>query len=305
MRPRCTPHPLFAALAVVSGLAATTAGAVTVDGVLDAQYGTAVSTQTTQTGMGDNRDFGSELDEAFAHVDGGTLFLLFTGHFNRWHSEFIIEPNQLVVFIDVAAGGQHTLSAANPHVGMGVTLQALSGLTFDDDFAPDYWLIAGRIEGNAARELSAYYAELPDGGGGAGYFLGYAVAGPPGTLSGPGSFNPHGIRASIDLSPVAGVTAGCGPSSGTGVTTGIEWAIPLAAIGNPSGPIRVCALIGISRTGMLISNQVLGPIPSGICDLGPPSGVDFGDVAGPQYFEIGGNTPAGSSSWGRLKAIYR
>ena len=38
--------------------------------------------------------------------------------------------------------------------------------------------------------------------------------------------------------------------------------------------------------GYRIGNQVLAPLPPGSCELGDPSGVDFGAVAGDQYFTI-------------------
>jgi hypothetical protein len=87
------------------------------------------------------------------------------------------------------------------------------------------------------------------------------------------------------------------------VTTGIEWAIPLAAIGNPSGPIRVSAFVATVFPG--VSNQVLGPLPIGTCTPGVPSAVDFGGYAGDQLFTIDMGTPIRRTSWGRLKLSYR
>jgi hypothetical protein len=120
----------------------------------------------------------------------------------------------------------------------------------------------------------AYYGELPAGGGGAGYFLGGAEAGGPGTLS--GGSDPYGIEATVNNSNLAGVTDGCAAGSGDGVATGVEWAIPLAALGNPSGCVEVCALIKLSDSfNAHVANQVLGPLP--------PEGT----------------------TWGRVKAVYR
>ena len=53
---------------------------------LDPEYGPSRSTQTTQTSLGNETPgliFGSELDEAFAYVADGTLFLLLAGSYNR------------------------------------------------------------------------------------------------------------------------------------------------------------------------------------------------------------------------------
>lgn len=40
----------------------------------------------------------------------------------------------------------------------------------------------------------------------------------------------------------AGVGFDCNAASGAGVTTGTEWAIPLPALGSPTGCIRVTAV---------------------------------------------------------------
>ena len=296
-RARIAPH-----VAALLALLACRAHAVPVDGRLEPEYGAARSVQTTQTSLGDyaqNPDYGSELDAAFGFIDGDTLHLHFAGNYNRFHSEFIIEPNQLHVFIDTGPGGQNPVSGANSGIHW---LPRMTGLAFDSEFAPDYWLLGTREN---VQRLYAYYAELAAGGG-VGYLLGSSPNGGPGTLGGPGSSNPHGILASVDVTAAAGVTAGCGASSGAGVTVGIEWAIPLAALGNPAGPIRICALL--FRTQVLpgvVSNQVLGPVPPGTCELGPAAGVDFASIPGAQYFVIDTPTPVTRTSWGSLKAHYR
>lgn len=277
------------------------AGAVPVDGLLDPAYGVALSTQTTQTSLGLDPFDDSELDEAFGYVEGDTLHLLITGSYNRYLSEPLILPHLLQLFIDVGPGGQNALSGANPGVGLSVNLQAMTGMRFDADFAPDFWLAADR---STFDKVYAFYAELPAVGGGAGYFLGSGPNGGPGTLTG-GTSNPFGILVGIDVSNTAGVTGGCDAASGAGVTAGVEWAIPLAAIGNPTGSIRICALLASVSESAVVSNQVLGPVPPGTCALGPANGVDLGLVPGTQYFTIDGGTPAATATWGRLKTIYR
>lgn len=283
-------------------LETTRADAAAVDGRIDPEYGAPRSVQTTQTSLGENSFYASELDQAFAFIAGNTLHLLLAGTFNRFFSEPLILPHSLQIFIDAGPGGQNVLEGTNPSVGASVTLATMTGLAFDADFTPDYWLEAGRQTGGAD-PLFAYYAELPAGGAGAGYFLGRSAEGGPGTLSGAGAFNPFGILASFDPSNIAGVSGGCDASSGAGVETGIEWAIPLAALGNPTGTLRICALLATPGVG--VSNQVLGPVPPGTCALGPPSGVSFANVAGAQYFEIDITTPVMPATWGRLKAGYR
>jgi hypothetical protein len=278
---------VFACIAIGLAILNSSADAVPVDGVVDPEYGAPRSIQTTQTSLGDlPTDYlnGSELDGAFGYVADDTLHLLLTGSYNRFFSEPLTFPNQLQVHIDVGPGGQNPMSDANPSVGGSLNLQTMAGLRFDADFAPDYWL-GGARESSGPNPFYAYYAELPAGGGGAGYYLGSSAIGGPGTLS--DGNNPFGILASIDISNAAGVTAGCDASSGAGVATGIEWAIPLAAIGNASGPIRICALL--ARPSL----------------SGPAAGVDWGNVPGAQYFVIDAATPATRPTWGHLKALYR
>src|SRR5215470_3202924 len=90
------------------GLAAVPAWAMPlVDGTKDAEYGTALAVQTTNTQFGNARPpselNGSELDAAYAKIVSGRLYLMLTGN---------LEPNfnKLDVFIDSQPGGENTLS---------------------------------------------------------------------------------------------------------------------------------------------------------------------------------------------------
>jgi hypothetical protein len=288
--------------------AAPAAFAITMDGVLDPAYGPPLSTQTTQTSYLDNtlgqvgHAYGSEADGAYGLIDGGVLYLFVAGNL-RYEEGAELQGifDMLDVFIDSAPNGQSVLGTSNPAIDSGNDLNNMAGLTFDSGFGADYWVSAGSALFNVP--LQAYFAELPTAGGGAGHYLGWSAPGGPGTLS--FGTNPAGILVTIDDHNVAGVTAGCGAASGAGVTTGIEWAIPLSAIGNPSGCLRVCAFVS-SSYHFGVSNQVLGPVPPGTCSLGAPGGVNFASIAGNQYFTIcPGNTPARHTSWGSLKSIYR
>lgn len=303
--------PLLVVL--IGVLTALPAGAaVTVDGRLDPDYGSALVTQTTQTFSRDNppgfggpdsvaTSYGSELDAGYGFVSGGVLYLFLAGNLMSDFGE-PAHQDQLHLFIDCGSGGQNTLRSDNANVGFGAKLNDLAGMAFDAEFIPDYWFDCTVLPG-LNPTLYAYSAQLLDGGGGPGGFLGSEVVEGPATLS--GGANPHGVQVSIDDSNSGGVTTGCGAASGAGVTTGIEWAIPLAALGNPSGPMRVCAVIGSAYASGLF-NQVLGPLPPGTCGLGSPAGVNFDTIPGAQYFTIAnGATPALPVSWGTLKIRYR
>jgi hypothetical protein len=282
--------------------------AVTVDGLLDAAYAVPLTTQTTQTSYVDaNPAFspdpvryadGSELDAAHGTIAGGVLHLFLAGDLGFCCPTMFSHQEQFDIFIDSATGGQNALRADNAIVGCcpGNSLNALAGLRFDPGFAPDYWL-------GCTVNMNCSYAELPTGGGGGGYALGYNYSGAPGTLS--GGTNPYGILAAVNNSNGAGVTAGCAAASGSGVTTGVEWAIPLAAIGDPAGCVRVCVFVARGG-GDALGNQVLGPLPPGSCALGAPAGVDFSAIPGDQFFTVcPGVTPTRAGTWGRMKTIYR
>ncbi len=293
MRLRDVAAPTIAVL-----LFARAASAVTIDGRLDAGYGTARVTQTTQTQLnnagqitGDNtaNDLndatGSELDEAYAQVSNGVLYLFLTGNLAM---EPTISGNSTVghtldIFFDTVAGGQGRLTM----LGTG---NPINGFTFDSGFAADYYLeLIGDAVGGVGKTpiWRAGYGTLATAGGGTFTDLGWSLAGGPGTLS--GGTNPYGIQVSIDNHNIAGVTLGCNASSGAGVTTGIEWAIPLAAIGSPTGCFKVTAVVRAdASTGSMspMSNSMLGPAPVGTCPPGPISMVDLSTLAGDQFFTI-------------------
>src|SRR3954466_10097271 len=97
--------PRAVALAACSVAASIARAAVTVNGLLDADYGTPVATQTVNTAFGDNSPAtgstngntsnGSELDAVYAVVQAGTgkLNLFFAGNVET-------NFNHLNIFID-------------------------------------------------------------------------------------------------------------------------------------------------------------------------------------------------------------
>ncbi|MGC8784060.1 MAG: hypothetical protein ACP5RN_06715, partial [Armatimonadota bacterium] len=96
--------------------------------------------------------------------------------------------------------------------------------------------------------------------------------------------NPFGIRVTINNSNVGGVTAGTGAGNGLDVMTGVELAIPLSAIGSPTGAFKVCVFVnGLFHD--YLSNQVLAGIGGG-GNLGEPRLVNFGNIPGEQYFWV-------------------
>ena len=267
-----------------------------IDGTRDAAYGSSLVTQTMQTQYDDTLaevggSNGWELDEAFGFISNDVLYLMLTGNMS-------LEPNPIQpgtfsspihLFIDSQPGGQNTLRIDDdPSYGM---FSGMSGLTFDSDFIPDYWLAcrgSGGPDFGTPYRLETYYAGLPTSAGASVTYLGSVDVGGPGSLA--GGSNPNGIAVALNNLNAGGVSQGCGANSGAGVSTGFECAIPLAAIGSPTGPLRVCALYEPWSTG--ISNQVLGPLPPGTCGLGSANGVNFATISGNQYFVVSPATNA-------------
>ncbi|MGQ9656337.1 MAG: PEP-CTERM sorting domain-containing protein [Fimbriimonadales bacterium] len=261
----------------------------TIDGTRDALYGGSLVVQDTPTGFGDSNlgqvDFanGSELNAAYAYVDmaSSTLYLMLTGNLE---SNF----NKLELFFDTMAGGQNRLRGDNSSVDFnGLNRMGDdgtgNGLTFDAGFEADYWI--GITGGGTPYALYANWAELLTNGGGVGDYLGTTGAASDGTLT--GGNNPYGIRVTINNSNTGGVTSSLAdPAAAAAVATGVELAIPFAAIGITSSTtvINISAFINGSGHDFL-SNQVLGGV-GGLGNLGEPRNVNFANIAGNQYFTV-------------------
>jgi uncharacterized protein (TIGR03382 family) len=157
------------------------------------------------------------------------------------------------------------------------------GLTFDTAFAADYYITAtGGDTGDGRYHLFANYATLPTGGGGVGLFLGEAIQ-----PAFPQIIGANGIILAMNNSNTLGVNSLGNPfdSPPGSVLTGLELAIPLAAIGSPTGDIRVCAFINGSSHDFL-SNQFLGGLPGGTGNLGEPRLANLNQFAGDQFFTV-------------------
>jgi MYXO-CTERM domain-containing protein len=300
------------ALCLCAPVAVPVSAAIIVDGVLDADYGAPVVIQTVQTGFGDsdaaNNLAGSELDAAYMKVQGGRLFMMFTGN---------QEPNfnKLDIFIDSVPGGESTLSATpdydfNP--GGGWISSNLAGLTFDKGFEADYHLFSrwgGGIENPGPFEVDFINRQ----GGASAMVPGNAEAGSAtvgqvstGSIA-PGSLGPNASGAAltqsldfaIDNNNSAGVTGGDGAAdqiAALQVTTGMEFSIALADIGSPGlgDRVLISAMINNGDHNFL-SNQILGGLEAPQGNLGGDGmggftgtlgGVDFNNYGRVQDFKV-------------------
>lgn len=256
----------LSALAMTSSVVA----APLLDGSLDAGYSLR-SVQTVETNFGDaNPNSGSELDASYAQVEGGTLYLMLTGNLEN-------NFNKLNVFIDSVAGGQNQLQNDTNNGGNNPTNDGwagkYAGFMFDTGFAADYMLIMrnGNFGGD---RFDIDYAVI--GGGAAAFEAAGNVFGGSLTGSNTNALPLNGIGVAFDRSNVAGVAGGTGAANqavAAAVTTGIELAIPLSALGNPDPQdIKIVTMINSSNHDYL-SNQFLG-------GLTPPQGNLGGDGSG-------------------------
>lgn len=294
------------ALAVVA--MASSAQAIVVDGTLDGGgvYGPAIVVQTVQTQFGDSGGAGTgggELDAAYATISGGRLFIMLTGN---QEGNF----NKLDIFIDSVAGGENTLSGTpdydfNP--GGGWISSNLIGLTFDTGFEADYHLF-GRSSGSAyevdfVNRQGGASAMVPGSAGSVATVLdigsGSVLAGSLGPNAS-GTALTQNLDFGFNNSNTAGVLGGTGAANAAAalaVTTGMEFSIALADIGNPGfgDTIKIAALYNNGDHNFL-SNQTLGGLPAGTGNLGGDglgnftgtlSGVDLNNFPNtPQFFSI-------------------
>ncbi len=241
-----------------------------VDGYRDESYGPALTVQDAPTAFGDSTlgggrfANGSELDALYAQIRGETLYLLLTGNLE---SNF----NKLELFFDTGPGGQRVLRSDNAEVDRD-GLNRMAGLSFEPGFLPDQYVsVTGGDGGGGEYALFVNYATLPAQGRGVGVFVGGSDgSGAPLT----GGDNRLGLSAAINNANTGGVTDGAAdPLAAEAVATGVELAIPLAALGQPVERLCVRAFIN-GREHDFVSNQFLGGLGTAT-NLGEPREVNL------------------------------
>ncbi|HMD55071.1 MAG TPA: hypothetical protein VKJ65_11030, partial [Phycisphaerae bacterium] len=215
---------------------------------------------------------GSELDAAYGVIENGYLYLLFTGDMQN-------NGNRLNIFIADGRTGQLILDAGN-----NSALSAMNGSKFSPNF------------GNGA----TYALEVNINNGDNCYMNDYNLSAGPNVNAFAGSFL---VNATANLSPNT-VTGGfieafnnshvstmgtpgtaASQTNAAAVQTGFEITIPLAALGNPTGPIHVLADINGGKSGdEYLSNQFLPGLPVGTGNLAKPT-FDFSTTPG-MFFTV-------------------
>ncbi|MEM9754278.1 MAG: PEP-CTERM sorting domain-containing protein, partial [Planctomycetota bacterium] len=176
-----------------------------------------------------------------------------------------------------------------------------SGLVFDNGFLPDYAMLFRRGE-----TFDVDYAQMNQTAIAADEFSdifgGFNSGSPFLPLEGVN----HDFAVGHDDSNLAGVTGGtqaADQAAAAAVTTGTEIQIPLAALGNPTGDVKITAFIS-SGSFDFFSNQFLAPLETEIFGEDPepdavperPNLGDFQDLSvlpGDQFFTISLGETAG------------
>ena len=254
-------HSLLSVTTIAASLALN-ANAISVDGTLDAGYGSAAAVQTANTGFGSGTAAvgGNQLDAAYANVSGGNLNLFFAGNTS--------DGNYLDVFIADGRVGQSVLNVS------GTATANMNGSVFSPGFSGTYSLHLNTYQGTI-------YANLYDLVGNTGGYAGSAAD---------AGGNIGGVQVAVNNSSAAGVGSNTGAGA-LGVTTGWEVSIPLSYLGSPTS-LKVLADINGNNDSYL-SNQFLTGLPDGTGNVGgggtytgPASGAfNFGGTPG-QYFTV-------------------
>jgi hypothetical protein len=294
---------LFLGLMALSARAAAPA----VDGTLDASYGAALAVQAAPTGFGDANPpgslGGSELDAGYATISGGRLYFMLTGNH---------EPNfnKMDVFIDSTSGGENTLTGTPQYDffnGTSWNSQNMAGLTFDSGFTADYHLFSRWGSGTSPYEVDFINrngggsAQVPGSTGSSPNAVGLVAIGSIGAgqvgTNASGTALSQNLDFAINDNNAAGVTGSTASAAAAlAVTTGMEFSVALADLGNPAvgSTIKIAAMINNGDHNYL-SNQILGSLPAGQGNLGGDglgnftgnlAGVNFNNFAGLQYFEV-------------------
>ena len=228
-------------LVIIGGLAVAHAQPASINGSYDPAFGSPLAVQTDATGFGLNY---SELDAAYGLIANGNLYLFFSGNLQN-------NGNNINLFIG-GTDGQSTLNAANPgNLGLN-NLSVMNGSTFSPGFSAVY---AFNIN-NTNKTLAVSQYNLTNN----------TAVDVLGSLTESGNIV---VNGTVDNSVVAGFNNTNSKSQaanvGTG-STGLELAIPLSLIGNPTGPINVLACINGNLEDYL-SNQFLPGLASGTANL--------------------------------------
>ncbi len=241
---------------VLGGLVALVAlaSAQTVDGRnIPQEFGTPLASQTNYTGFGDRVEgvtYGSELNQLFVRCVNGVLYIGITGNLEG-------NGNSIHLYIDTGRSSSNTFNLTTGCINCSV--QGMSGVLFDHN--PDYAIGVNRYDDGQGNDN--IYIDIHDLVNNQSTYVG-AVAVGTGANEPQGGDNAANLSVAFDNANLQGVTSD--PNNiGDPATaaTGLEVAIPLSALGNPQGEIKILAVLtggadlGDPCRGTYLSNQSL------------------------------------------------
>ncbi|BCW96422.1 MAG: hypothetical protein WHS44_03165 [Fimbriimonadales bacterium] len=242
---------------VLGGLVALVAlaSAQTVDGRnIPQEFGTPLASQTNYTGFGDrvssDQNWGSELNQLFVRCVNGVLYIGVTGNLEG-------NGNSIHLYIDTGRSSSNTFNLTTGCINCSV--QGMSGVLFDHN--PDYAIGVNRFDDQQGNDN--IYIDIHDLVNNQSTYVG-AVAVGTGANTPQGGDNSANLSVAFDNANLQGVTSDPNnigdPST---ATTGLEVAIPLSALGNPQGEIKILAVLTGGANlddpcqGTYLSNQSL------------------------------------------------
>ena len=245
----------------------------------------ALATQTLNTAFSDNTNSagatnGSELDASYGVVENGYLYVFLAGNIQN-------NGNTVQVWIDDGrAGGQNVLNAFSNGTG---NMAKMNGSTFSPGFNATYAVeLNAFVSPNTSNDGPMFVDQYNLVQNTATYLGSFGLTGGKGASTELGS-GESAILVGVNNTNIVGVTASgsktvaataANQTNAQAVTTGIELGIPLATLGNPTGPIEVMAGInGSSDSGL--SNQMLPGLPVGSYDV---KSVPSATLINPYYY---------------------
>ena len=298
---------IAASFALMLAIAMPLNAQITVDGQLDASGYTLATTQTNNTGFGDNF---SEWNAMYTAVEDTRIFVMLTGNLEN-------NFNKLEIFFDSVPGGENSLSSIPEYdfpdndppawnsQRLGGVISGGPGFTFDTGFEADFHMFVRHgfdpnadefdfnvldadfidrlggtsqlINGNTMRVAFDFDTQTGSGTMDSSTLANNAAAG---TLSGV-------IELALDNNNMAGISGDTSvpadAAAAEAVTTGVEFSIDVADLGidiTQAATIRILAAQnGVNHD--FVSNQLLPGIDA-------PNGNIGGDNAGNFIEDCGG-----------------
>ena len=242
----------FALMAVVA-----TAQTIAIDGRnIPSEFGSPIASQTNYTGFGDRlatHNWGSELNQLFVRCVNGVLYIGITGNLEG-------NGNSIHLYIDTGRSTSNTFNLTTGCINCSV--QGMSGVIFEHK--PDWAIGINRYDDGQGNDN--IYIDLHDLVNNQSTYIG-AVSVGTGANQPQGGDNTANLRAAFDNANVDGVTSDPNNLGDPATATaGLEMAIPLSALGNPTGTLKILAVLtggtwdqacGDGRLATYMSNQTL------------------------------------------------